>query len=138
MDADGNPCFDPCFHASLIQHAAAPGHICDSLAEAIAHRTASFSENDRTPGRVLRDRPAAFSRGRCCGGFRNLSPRKRRHTCQCNAQKHFLHDFPFLVLVATANSPPFSSEFCAGGKSLPPYWIRIRPARRTFGNLRPL
>ena len=85
MDVDWDPDSDLRFYNVWIQDLAASGHICDRLAEAISPRSAAFLQNDLTARSVLRDRPAALSRGRCCRGLRDLCPCERRDNCQCHA-----------------------------------------------------
>src|SRR4030095_1952143 len=85
VDTNRNADSDSRSHRIFIENLATPGHISDRLAEAIANRAAGFSQNDRTPRSVFRDRSRSFRSGRCCGCFRNLSPCKRGHNCQRNA-----------------------------------------------------
>jgi len=85
MDVDWDPDSDLRFYNVWIQDLAAFGHIRNRLAEAISPRSAGFLQNDLTARSVLRDRPAALSRGRCCRGLRDLRPCERRDNCQCHA-----------------------------------------------------
>ena len=64
MHVDRGPDSDLGFYHIWIQHLAAFGHVCDRLAEAISARSAALLQNDLTARSILRDRPAALSRGR--------------------------------------------------------------------------
>src|SRR6266540_5523898 len=116
VDANGNTHSDSGSHGVLVENLAAPGHVSDRFAEAIAHRPAGLPKNDCTARIELRDcsRFFASSGGRACGLLPllrhvlrlhkrlpcSLSPRKRRHYCQGYGQEHLFHDFFLRNLVA--------------------------------------
>src|SRR4029077_15251364 len=109
VDPNGDAHFDSGSHGVLVENLAAPGHVSDCFAEAIAHRSASLPKNDRTSRSVLSNCSRVFTSGgggdRACGLLprhvlrlhkrlpSGLSPRKRRHYCQGDGQEQFFYDF---------------------------------------------
>jgi hypothetical protein len=105
VDANGYAHFDSGSHGVLVENPAAPGHVSDRFAEAIAHRSVGLPKNDCTARSILSDCSRFFTSGggRACGLLPllwyvlrlhkrlpyGLSPRKRRHYCQGDGQEHF-------------------------------------------------
>ena len=69
VDANGNAHSDTGSYGFLVENLAAPGHVSDRFAEAIAHRSCGFPKNDCTAWGVLRDCSRILCRGgrRACG-----------------------------------------------------------------------
>lgn len=69
VDANGNAHFDSGFHGLFVENFAAPAHISDRFAEAIAHRSTGLLKNDCTARTVLSDCSRVFGSGggRGCG-----------------------------------------------------------------------
>lgn len=94
VDPNWDARFDSGSHGVLIENSAAPGHVSDRFAEAIAHRSVGVPKNDCTARSVLSDCSRFFTSGgrRVCGLLPllrhvlrlhkrlpyGLSPRKRR------------------------------------------------------------
>jgi len=113
VDANGYAHFDSGSHGVLVENPAAPGHVSDRFAEAIAHRSVGLPKNDCTARSELSDCSRAFSGtgGRTCGLLRlfrhvlslhkrlpqGLSPRNRHHCCQGDTHDYLFHVFSSVI-----------------------------------------